>query len=1163
VKKLAYAVVALIVLLVATLLAAPSFIDWNQYKSEITAQAFEATGRELIVDGDISLSLLPAPSLEVSKLRLANREGGTAPEMVTLRSAVVHVALGPLIGGKIQVESVRLNDPVIHLEVLPDGRKNWEFDAPEEVAEDAAAGAAKQSDQSGSSDGSDAADLPVQVDAFRVVNGTIVYRDAMSGTEERIEGLNAKIVAGSLIGPFDAAGTLVRKGLPLDFEVSIGKIIHGRTVGFAASAGMGEKGRSKFSGTLVDEDGGIRVTGELKAEGGNFADLLGALSGGGEFPGLLGQSFSASGDMTLTAKGLEVPDLTVGLGETKARVAANVTFGEAIGAGVAVAVKRIDLDDWLARAPIVAKGLEQGERVAVIDQSGDGPRASISLAPKPEANKSEVADKETSTIPKNISAALDLSVEALAYKGGAIKNAKVNLELNGGEITLNQALAQLPGGSDVAAFGFVGFKDNKPRFEGTLEASINDLRGVLRWLKIAPPPVSQDRLRMLTLKSDVVATAEQVDLAKIELGLDSSTITGGATIALRKRPSFGATLTVDKLNLDSYLVEGEKSAEKPAEKAKEKGAEEKGQEQGKTAPQTPSLPAALQGLKALADFDANVNLLIKSLTAKGATAHNARVDASLYGANLTLRRLGADNLAGASFNLSGQLNKLDGIPEAKGLAIDLSAKNTAGLFELAQIAPPISPRQLGAVAIKAKADGSLLSPKVEADVKAVGGRFEVSGKLSPFDLLNGLKAQVSVSHPNLAALTQALDLGYRPAGRNVKIDLSGQAFSKDGALALTAINGMIGGASLNGEVAIADDKGRKGIAATLQIGDLVLDPLLPGDGQAQGDGAAKNGGAAKSGGRTTAGSTGSPVGSTNERWSKEPLDLAALRDFDADIKVKAKSLTYGKYRVDNADGALTLNKGVLTLSPLKGHVFGGQFDATARLNAAAVPAFDGLVTLRGSDVARGTQAVTGKAMASGTLSMSSKLAGSGQSVYDLVSSLKGEGDFALNKIDVNSAQAQGTAIAGVLNLVKALNGLGGGKGKGLADVTGSYTMINGIARSQDLRLASGVASGGAQGMVDLPAWTTDVEGEVNMANSALGLVLKLAKVKVPSRVPFSVKGPLDNPNVLLKTNSGSSTGSTTGAPPDPRAPVQAPEQKKPEKLKPEDIFKQLLKGGLR
>jgi len=1145
VKKLAYATAALFVLLVGAILVGPSFIDWNQYKTEITAQAFEMTGRELIVDGDISLSLLPSPSLEVNKVRLANLAGGEAQEMVTLRSAVVNVALGPLIGGQIRVESVRLNDPVINLEVLKDGSKNWEFDAPEENGEPAS----KESGEDEGGANESPSDIPIQIDAFRVVNGTIVYRDQVSGTVERIDGLSAQIVAGSLIGPFDASGSLVRKGLPLDYEVSLGKIIHGRTVGFAASVGLGGKGKAKFSGTLVDAEDGMRIKGDIKAQGANLADLIGALAGGGEYPGLLGQAFDASGGLSVSEKGIEVPDLMVALGKTKARVAANVTFGDLLGAGVAVAIKQIDLDDWIKRPTIVAKGMVRGEQVAVIDKTDDGPRASMSLTPKAETKKPVKSKDQPFAIPKNINAAVDLSVEALSFRGGAIKDAKVSLEVTGGEVTLNQASAQLPGGSDVAAFGFIDVNQGEPKFEGSLEASANDLRGVLRWLKVAQPQVSADRLRKLNMKSEIVATATQLDLKDAKIVLDSSTITGGATIALINRPSFGATLTVDRLNLDSYLMSGAKGAA-PAKAA----AAKPGKKTKASAKKSTPLPAALQGLKALTGFDANVKLLVKALTAKGAVARNARLDANLYQGNLTLTRLGADNLAGASIKVSGKLNKLGGIPEAKNLSVDLSAKDTARLFELVKIASPISPKQLGAVNIKARVDGSLLTPKVDAILKAMGGTFEVSGKLSPFDLLSGLKAQVSVNHGNLAGLMRALNLDYRPSGRNIKIALSGSAFSKDGAIALTNIDGTIAGSPVSGQVAVAENKGRKGLVAELALGDFVLDPLLPGEPKtAQGGRTASRSGVS---GRSRTGAS-----APKERWSKKPLDLTALKSFDADVKVKAKSLTYGKYRVDNADATLVLANGLLTLSPLKGVVFGGQFDATARLNAAAVPAFNGVLTLRGSDVRRGTRAVTGKDMASGTLSVSSQVSAAGESVYGLVSSLNGQGDFALNRIDVNAKQASGTAIAGVLNLVKALNGLGGGKGKGLADVTGSYQMTNGVARSNNMKLVSGVASGGAKGLVDLPAWQTDVSGEVNMAKSTLGIVLKLAKVKVPDRVPFTVKGPLDNPKVVLLKGQGS-TGTTTGAPPDPRAPVQ-PQSQQQKQNTGGGVLNQLLKGVLR
>ena len=48
-KKLLIGVVAVGVLLVAAILIAPSFIDWNAHKQKITALVREATGRDLTI----------------------------------------------------------------------------------------------------------------------------------------------------------------------------------------------------------------------------------------------------------------------------------------------------------------------------------------------------------------------------------------------------------------------------------------------------------------------------------------------------------------------------------------------------------------------------------------------------------------------------------------------------------------------------------------------------------------------------------------------------------------------------------------------------------------------------------------------------------------------------------------------------------------------------------------------------------------------------------------------------------------------------------------------------------------------------------------------------------------------------------------------------------
>ena len=130
-KKSLIAVAVLIAALVATAFIAPAFIDWNDYKPEIAAQAKAATGRELNVDGDISLRLLPMPIITVEALRFANLPGAVTPDMAVVESLEVQVALGPLLGGEIEIRSVTLVEPVISLEVLPDGRRNWDFDTDE------------------------------------------------------------------------------------------------------------------------------------------------------------------------------------------------------------------------------------------------------------------------------------------------------------------------------------------------------------------------------------------------------------------------------------------------------------------------------------------------------------------------------------------------------------------------------------------------------------------------------------------------------------------------------------------------------------------------------------------------------------------------------------------------------------------------------------------------------------------------------------------------------------------------------------------------------------------------------------------------------------------------------------------------------------------------
>ncbi|MCW9034752.1 MAG: AsmA family protein [Rhodospirillales bacterium] len=1169
-KTFGYILFGLVIILIGGGLIAPSLIDWNQYKGEIETRVMEATGRKIQIGGNLSVSLLPAPALQVDNVTLANIDGANSQNMVTLRSAIVQIALGPLIGGVVQVESFKLVEPVVEVETLADGRSNLEFSPP---AKDTDEPTSSSTAQPSTGEVKDDMALPIRVDSFVIENGVIIYRDGASGKVEHISALNANIAAGSLIGPFDMSGGFVRGGLPLNFEVSIGKIIHERTVGFATNLNAGGQGKVNVNGTVVNTPEGPKIKGKFKAEGENLAKLIGYITGGGKLPGVLGQSFALEGEVSADKGAAKIENTIIQLGTTEGEVSLDVGYAKDIDAALKLKLKHADANKWLELPPVITEGAKLPEQVAVVETEDGKPRASLMIQPK--KKKLKAADKkEPFKFPENINASIDVSADAIIFMDDAIRDAKFSASLAEGEVTLNQLSAGLPGGTDIAAFGFVSVAPEGPRFEGNIEATASDLRGVMRWLRITVPHIPADRLRKMTVTADVATTPEQMQVTNVKAAFDSSKITGGIAVALRERLSFGADFTLDRLNLDAYIPRS--AAKETTAKPDRATPTQKGEQ--KAAPKSEPVNM-FKPLVALTTFDANLKFKVKALTAQGLPAQNARIDATLFKGNLTIRDGGVDNFAGASFKVGGELRKLEGIPVAKGLRAQISAKNTTNLFKFAGIAPPVNPVKLGAVTVDANLDGSLLTPEVKANIKAAGGEIFLSGKANPLSLLTGLKVKTAIRHDNLAQLMDRLSLPYTPSPKAGGIDLSANIEGTKTKITVSDVKGNLAGASVNGNV-VADLSGAKpNLTAKFDLGNLAAHLLAPTSSSSPAP-APKVKAPAKT--KESRYSQWTPPGGSSAssgkkgRWSTAPLSLAGLHQVNADVKINAQSLAYDKYKVMGAKLAVTLKDGVLDVKQLTGSLFKGQLEGTAQLSAVAQPTFTSTLSLKEGDILSAVRAVTGKDLASGSMSFATELQTTGNSVYDLVSQLGGKGNFAMTKVDARQ-DASGTAMAGALDLVRSLNSLGGAlggkKGKGLADVTGTYTVLKGVARSEDLKLTSNITKGQAKGTVDLPNWYVDTRGEVTMAQNLLTALLA-TQVKMPSKVPFTVIGPLDNPSVKLLTGSKS----TVTQPQQPSNPVgtllqqiipgaqqqqQGTQQQEPKKLKPEDIFKQLLKGGIK
>ena len=129
-RKVPYAFLALVAVVIVGLLVGPSFFDWNNYKPQIASAVKEALGRELRIVGDIQISILPSPTLSVKRVSLDNVAGADNREMVAFEEVEVNVEVSSLLQGKIAVKSLRLVRPIISLEVTKDGRANWDIKLP-------------------------------------------------------------------------------------------------------------------------------------------------------------------------------------------------------------------------------------------------------------------------------------------------------------------------------------------------------------------------------------------------------------------------------------------------------------------------------------------------------------------------------------------------------------------------------------------------------------------------------------------------------------------------------------------------------------------------------------------------------------------------------------------------------------------------------------------------------------------------------------------------------------------------------------------------------------------------------------------------------------------------------------------------------------------------
>src|SRR5690348_12799875 len=104
VKRLLVGIAVLIVLLIVAVIVVPFFIPVDLYKSRLVAAVKESTGRDLRIDGKVSLTLFPSLALEANNVSFSNPPGAASKDMARLGQLQVQLQVLPLLHRDVEIK---------------------------------------------------------------------------------------------------------------------------------------------------------------------------------------------------------------------------------------------------------------------------------------------------------------------------------------------------------------------------------------------------------------------------------------------------------------------------------------------------------------------------------------------------------------------------------------------------------------------------------------------------------------------------------------------------------------------------------------------------------------------------------------------------------------------------------------------------------------------------------------------------------------------------------------------------------------------------------------------------------------------------------------------------------------------------------------------------
>ncbi len=506
-KKVLLIVVSTLVVLVAGLWIYVANIDWNRHKDKISAQLLALTGKKVVFEGPVEMSILPSPYLTASDVKVYNESGDYSQKpLAEIKSLIAKVSLGAVFGEEWDVSRLSVVEPEIVIDIADDGSLNWQTEAAPRSFEEQR-------------------NTSISLDSATLEKAKVHLIDARNGIDTRLENLNAEVIAENIYGPYRIEGSYMRGDKPEGFAVSLGQF----TDNFATTVNLVVNYPSlesyvRFDGSVFLRD--RTVTGNIIFESSKIADFLNEMTALDGVDASFNQPLAVTAAVATDKDRIDFSNVVVKYGRTSGAGNVLIPLQQGDGAERRKVEAAFNMTDW---------DLEPAAKLLL--QVVDGYKKS-GAAYSPDLGFDLLGD-----------------VKALKayYNNETLRDFALSFDWVGKKVVLQELSGALWADTTFSCNGqFDGTADN-PTYDVDVSFETGEFAQLSKWLGYELKQVAPSTYKKAKGTAHILGNLQNMQLSPFELALDNSAAKGEAGFIFGNPVKSMIVLNIDSANFDNYI----------------------------------------------------------------------------------------------------------------------------------------------------------------------------------------------------------------------------------------------------------------------------------------------------------------------------------------------------------------------------------------------------------------------------------------------------------------------------------------------------------------------------------------------------------------------------------------------------------------------------------